>query len=70
MRKLLFSVLGLTVLLAILIAAVSAPALAFPTAPVLSSGRSAGPVVRADYYYHHHHYHHRHWDHDHWHYYD
>jgi hypothetical protein len=70
MRKLLFSVLGLTVLLAILIAAISAPALAFPAAPALSAGQSVGPVVRADYYYHHHHYHHRHWDHDHWHYYD
>ena len=65
MRKLLSSAIGL----AILVSAISGPALAFPAAP---AGQSASPVVRAAYYYEHHRYHHRHWDehYHHWHYYD
>jgi len=68
MRKLLSSTLGL----AILVGAMSGPALAFPAAPATPAGQSAGPVVRADYYYEHHRYHHRHWEarYHHWHYYD
>ena len=30
---------------------------------------AAAPVVKADYYYNHHHYQHRHWSHDRWRYY-
>jgi hypothetical protein len=68
MRKLLSSALGL----AILVIAMSAPALAFPAASVVVAGQSASPIVRADYYYEHHRYHHRRWDdhYHHWHYYD
>lgn len=56
MRKLLFSVLGIT----LLIATISAPAPACPAVPVSSAEHSAGPVVRADYQDHR--YQHRNWD--------
>jgi hypothetical protein len=47
MRKLSLSFFGL----AVLIAAIAAPAFAFPSGPAVLS---VGPVVRADYYYEHH----------------
>ena len=66
MRKLLSSALGL----AILVGAMSGPAMAFPAAPAASAGQFVSPVVRADYWFEHHRYHHRHWDehYHHWHY--